>query len=304
MSKKLIALLAGGLGNQMFQYAAARHIAEKTNSELFVDTSTGFLLDYKYRRKYGLNGFNIKAQPATLFQRIPIILQLIQNGGINIVEKRIKIPKPVTQRLYGKILVEDRRSVVDDVLNYRAETTTWMIGYWQSYLYFKGSERIVYNELRPPTPKDSSVISLGNLMRCNNSIAVGVRLYEESSNPGSHSRTGELKSVDEIRRVVQKMQAIYSDGRFFIFCTHRHPILEQIGLPKDSFYVTHDDGFGNTNDRLWLLSQCCHHIFTNSSFYWWGAWLSSMDREKGGQKIFAADNFVNSNQLLPEWEPF
>lgn len=288
----------------MFQYAAARQIAVKTESELFIDTSTGFLLDYKYRRKYGLSGFPIKAQSATLFQRLPIILQLIRNGGINISDKRRSKKWSAKQGLLGAYLIEDRRSVIDEVLRYSAETTTWMIGYWQSYLYFKGSEGLIYNELRPPTPKDSSVISLGNLMRCSNSIAVGVRLYEESSNPGSHSRTGELKSTEEIRNVIKKMRAIHSSGRFFVFCTHRHPILKQIGLPSNSVYVTHDDGFCNTNDRLWLLSQCCHHIFTNSTFYWWGAWLSSIDKKGSVQTVFAADNFVNSDQLLPDWEQF
>lgn len=35
--------LTGGLGNQMFQYAAARAVAEKAGAELVLDTWSGFV---------------------------------------------------------------------------------------------------------------------------------------------------------------------------------------------------------------------------------------------------------------------
>ena len=52
----------GGLGNQMFQYAAARAIAHRNNSNLFLDDHNGFVRDIVYKRKYELNQFPIQAQ--------------------------------------------------------------------------------------------------------------------------------------------------------------------------------------------------------------------------------------------------
>ena len=57
-------------------------------------------------------------------------------------------------------------------------------------------------------------------------------------------------------------------------------------------------------DKIWLLSQCKHHIFNNSTFYWWGAWLSSINHKHSDQDIFASDNFLNDNIVLNKWKKF
>jgi hypothetical protein len=59
--KKIIYLyLTGGLGNQLFQYAAAKNIAIKNKAKLVIDTKSGFVLDFTFRRKFLLDSFNLK----------------------------------------------------------------------------------------------------------------------------------------------------------------------------------------------------------------------------------------------------
>ena len=53
-STKLFLILKGGLGNQIFQYAAARSLAISNDFQLLLDNWTGFAFDYKYRRNYEL----------------------------------------------------------------------------------------------------------------------------------------------------------------------------------------------------------------------------------------------------------
>ena len=48
MKKKLYLYLAGGLGNQLFQYSAARNIALKNKASLIIDKSTGFIDDFRF----------------------------------------------------------------------------------------------------------------------------------------------------------------------------------------------------------------------------------------------------------------
>jgi hypothetical protein len=59
VKKKIYLHLCGGLGNQLFQYAAARNLAIKNNAKLIIDISTGFILDTRDRRKFSLN-LNLK----------------------------------------------------------------------------------------------------------------------------------------------------------------------------------------------------------------------------------------------------
>ena len=62
MKNKIILILRGGLGNQLFTYAAAIQLA-KNNADIFVDTKLGFYAD-NFNRKYELD--NLQKPPKSL----------------------------------------------------------------------------------------------------------------------------------------------------------------------------------------------------------------------------------------------
>ena len=66
--KSLTLFLKGGLGNQMFEYAAARGISDYYGCKLFIDTETCFKFDYKYKRKIEINNLYTKYEKANSFK--------------------------------------------------------------------------------------------------------------------------------------------------------------------------------------------------------------------------------------------
>ena len=147
---------------------------------------------------------------------------------------------------------------------------------------------------------------MGQILRDTESVALGIRLYEESLDPTVHAKDGVMKRVDEVDAAIARLLTLQPNAKLFVFCTHRSPILAELKLPDSTVFLTRDDGYEGTIETLWLLAQCKHHIFTNSSYYWWGAWLSQhlYSLTDQSQHIFAADNFINQDGLCAEWEIF
>ena len=67
---KVIVRIKGGLGNQLYCYAAAKRLAIKNNAELIIDDVSGFKRDYLYQRRYMLDRFKIPHRKATSIERL------------------------------------------------------------------------------------------------------------------------------------------------------------------------------------------------------------------------------------------
>jgi len=296
--KELTIFLNGGLGNQMFQYAAGRAMALHNRADLVLDTWSGFARDYQYRRHYELDLLPVQARQATVGERLPIWLYRFEN-------KLHTPPLGINQkRIYGQFLVENELRFLPEISATSVSKTAWLIGYWQSPLYFEKYAATLRSELMPPTPIAPKFLELGAAIRDSESVALGVRLYEESTDPAVHAREGKIKSIADINRAIERLRAQRPNAKFFVFCTHRSQALLELKLPENTIFATHDDDYEGTIERLWLLSQCRHHIITNSSYYWWGAWLSQSLHKHEKQLVFAADNFINEDSICANWERF
>lgn len=300
---KLVVQLSGGLGNQMFQYANARALSLINNLDLVIDDWSGFYRDYQYKRKFELKTFPIKGRVANFYEVTPFLYVSLRR----MFKKKFTL---FNNFFFGNFLEEqldinnNSKFFLNDLHKMNLNKNTWIKGYWQSPYYFEKYKDIIQNELFPPTPIDENFKSLGKKISDSNSLALGVRFYEESKDPSAHSHNQKNKSMLQINNVVKNIRKNYPNIRFFVFCTHRSKHLQGINLPNDTIFVTPEDGYEGTLNNIWLLSQCKHHIFNNSTFYWWGAWLSSKLYRTEKQIIYAADNFINRDGLLKTWNRF
>jgi len=285
----------GGLGNQMFQYATSRAIALRLDSELVLDNWSGFISDYKYRRSYELGDFPIQARSATIGERLPFWIEKLESL---LLRNRVLI----REKIYGSIISEVDKKFFHELCLYETKRNCWLTGYWHSPNYFLNYESHILNELTPPLPKNTNYLDLAQEIKGKTSVALGIRLYEETKEPASHARNEEVKSIHDINNAINIIRQKLDEPYFYIFSTRRSNFLLDLDLlPWETKFVTRDDGFESSTQVLWLLTQFPNHIITNSSFYWWGAWLSQRNYIKTSQIILAANNFMNKDALPDNW---
>ena len=302
--KKVVTMLSGGLGNQLFQYAAARGLAERHGADLVVDSWSGFVRDVEYRRSFELGRLPIEARLASPIERLPFWTRRIRAA----VRKRLAPARAAQVPTFAsdtRFRTEASDRAYDPaLLSTPLSGDVWMSGYWQSPLYFDHCAGRIAAELTPPAPHRQAAIDLTQRLERSPGVAIGIRLYEEARDPGAHSSTGRLKAMDEINGAIETIHARAPDATYLIFCSHRAPELAQLKTPTAPVYVTGDEGYADALESLWLMTRCRHHVITNSSFYWWGAWLSETLFPTEDHIIAAAANFINADSVPPRWSRF
>ena len=294
MSNKIIVHLMGGLGNQMFQYAAARSIAYKNNIPLFLDTHTGFFRDKIFKRRYELHKLPINAQTVKSKYSLPYLEMTFRKKILRDENKLIN------DNYFTNSIIENQLNFIPEVVNYPIEKSIWIHGYWQSEKYFENIKNLIAKELTPPKPKDDKFLQIAKLMNSCNSVSIGVRLFEEVPEINKEG-VGGLTAIEFFNSSAHKMNKNLESPEFFVFCTTNSPELKKLDLPGKVHLITHENGYDGTMARLWLMTQCKNHIIANSSFYWWGAWLSEINNNYNS-KIIASTLFSNIDTVPERWQ--
>jgi hypothetical protein len=262
----IIAAIMGGLGNQMFIYATGHAMARRANTDLRL--SLRFFATYDHAnlppRPYALDHFAITARPMTPFQRLRVLKTVLPAMP----DRR--------RRLAGRLLPVPRMAWVDDRMLgddprvHHPARTTLLTGGWQSEKLFGEYRDDLLREFRfrePPTGRNAE---LAREIAGSEAIAVHFR------------RTDYLKaetqtkpcSPDYYRRALQTTRAAYPNGRYFIFTDDPDWVRAHADLPDGSTLVSHNLGPASFEDMR-LMSLCRHFVIANSTFSWWGAWLST-----------------------------
>jgi hypothetical protein len=300
-SQRFTALLQGGLGNQMFQYAMARSLSLSRGAQLVLDTRAGFWLDSLYQRSFELGGL----VPATATSGLGTSAKWLATRAICKAARHIGLgtQKSIERRLrYFREPCRKSYSPLPSSL----EGSWTLVGYWQSPHYFSAHQELVSRELLPPDPSCTTLAALGHRLSETETVAIGYRVYEESRSPRVHASDGRLKSLRELAKQVHLLLRERPGCRCAFFCTHVPPDYHDSGLPADTEMIVPGRVIASPVEKLWLLSRCQHHIFSNSTFYWWGAWLSGYHGQAAErqQRILAANNFQNRDCVPSSWATF
>ncbi len=265
----VVVRLLGGLGNQLFQYAMARRIADRHQVPLKLDVSSYNI--YKLR-SYRLHHFNIMEDFASEKE----IKDLVDSGKI--VRERLTCFDELMMDIPGDVYLD---------------------GYWQCEKYFSDISDILRKEFQIKTRLNPMDEDIGRKIKDTQSISIHVRrgdyVYDEYNNQ-IHGTC----SIEYYRRCIEKIAKEISNPHFYIFSDDKEWVQKEINLGIPMTFVTHNDTDREYAD-LYLMSNCKHHIIANSSFSWWAAWLCN-NRDK---KVFAPVKWFNSKQynskdIIPE----
>ena len=261
MNPKIISYLYGGLGNQLFIYAASRRLALFNNAELVLDCLSGFASDKKYQRHFQLDHFNINCRKATANERLEPFSKIR-----HLLKSKWNRRLPFSERKY---LVQEGIDFDPRLLHYKVKSNIYLKGYWQSEKYFNDSLSTICRELQIIPPTDDKNIAMAEQIRNCRAVAVHVRFFDA---PNSNFNT--LPLGDYYSRALAEIKRRFTDAHFFLFSDQPEIVSSFISFSDSKFtLVSHNKGEEFAYADLWLMTQCQHYIIANSTFSWWGAWL-------------------------------
>lgn len=310
----IIIQLAGGLGNQMFQYALALQL-QNLGKDVKIDDVAGFVQDEK--RDPALRPFGIDYERPTRKE----LIQMLDSSPL--------LWNKVRRRLCGR----KKKSYFEEDKHYHPEIMSWddiyLEGYWQTEKYFETiSDQIkkvfdtdrLLQYLRDHesayTIKQSSAHSGGAdagqmslddwLARilATESVSVHIRRGDYLL-PENQALFGGICTETYYRTAMEQMKRKHPGCRFYLFTNDKRWIKERIdkyisehvqmtgGEPADSDWpdIIEVVDLKGQNDyaEFVLMSKCRHNILANSSFSWWASYLNANE----DKTVLAPDMWLN-----------
>lgn len=287
----IIVKLIGGLGNQMFQYALGRQLAKKNNAELKIDIE-GFK-NYGLR-KYDLKYFNIQENVATPDDLSKVFSPsdgLLQKFG-----KQIRVKFSNAREI--DYIRENSYNFQPDILN--LGDNTYLDGYWQNEKYFADIKNVIKKEFTVKTQPDQINESFLEKIEACESVSIHIRRGDYVSNQTTAQVHGFL-GLGYYQKAIKFMLDTIEGPEFFVFTDEPEWAKRNIKNDVKITFIEHNST--KNYEDLRLLSNCRHHIIANSTFSWWGAWLSP-NTEKiviAPKKWFNTDKLNADDLILDSW---
>ena len=250
--KNIYVRVLGGIGNQLFIYAFARSISLKYNCKIYFDVKTGFLKD-NYKRTSKLSKY---------VSNMPIASQ-----GSIVLFYFTKIFPKISQLLFeSKVLLEPDARELFDVSSEILDTKNahlFIQGYFQSNLYFEEFATQIKKDIKIDFLKTELVSNIAKKITSSQSVSIHVRRI-------AYDNLLEIKYyLDAIDFITKKIES----PLFFVFSDDIDWCKTNFSNKDNFVFIMHD--IDDEIADFWLMTLCKHHIIANSSFSWWGAWLSN-----------------------------
>lgn len=286
----LITRLDGGLGNQLFQYAAGRALTYKHGVELKYDDEA---CKKNPERPLKLNLYKLNAS-------------LASTEDVN----EFKDPKKLKNRInnwlsskfnwpyYKKRVVQEPHFHFSPDF-FKIGREAYIQGWWQSEKYFKQIRKILLKEIVLNVEPDNENKKLLYKIQKVNSVSLHVRRGDYVKNPSTKAYHGNC-SLEYYKEAIRIMDSKVKNTQYFIFSDDPEWTKHNLKIIGKAIYVTNN--LEKEYEDLRLMQACKHNIIANSSFSWWGAWLGGDAKYVVAPKRWFLNSNNNYSDIIPhDW---
>ncbi len=247
-SDAVAVVLSGGLGNQLFQYAAGRATSLRLDCPLVLDLSAlEMSIEGQANRSYMLDAFGIKASIADASMR---------TGWVGYHQPGY---------CYDPAFANVGRG-------------TRLNGYFQSEVFFAPYRERLREELRLVVPVSPSFTDLSTRIQdAAYPVSIHLRRGDFSANPNTLAFHG-ICGPAYYTKAMQIIEGISkADPTYVVLSDDRTQAQALFGdLPSVVFSETPPD---KPWEDMLLKAQCRDHILANSSLGWWASWLNRSEKK-------------------------
>ncbi|HQQ94607.1 MAG TPA: alpha-1,2-fucosyltransferase [Bacteroidia bacterium] len=283
--------LIGGLGNQMFQYAAGRSLAQSLNTELYLDTRA---LEADPGKAFTKRYFELGAWHINAKQAPQDILNRFSSADTTLA-RQLQRMMPF---LFNTIVFNERGQDINPAF-FRLRGNVYLNGYWQSEAYFLSIREMLHREFTLPDENNEVFLAYVKQIVPSNAVSLHVRRGDLLSHAANLELHGVL-DLDYYRRAAEELNRLdKSPKTYFVFSDDLNWCRQNLGFLPAAQYVDSKNKMMPYHEII-LMSHCRYNIIANSSFSWWGAWLN-----KNPDKIvIAPQNWfraksMSSRDLIP-----
>lgn len=288
---------AGGVGNQLFQYALYQYLKHHTQRTILCD-ATAVHRDVK--RSLIIEQFSIDENIFITNRR-----ELFSLLGCRVHTSLSKIEK-IIHKIYPYISPDEAKTfylIDDDILSkqilshhndmyYYAQhivdiveqqktQAVYIRGYWQyTYFYY---DNMMQNTLAP-RPKNTPQNTLPNKIYTHY-----IKIQNNKNTCSLHIRRGDyletnvqsnlpLLSLEYYERAITYILKTHPHIQFYIFSDDPQWCKHHLHIAHNSSIISGEISSNEIEDLI-LMNACHHHILANSSFSWWGSMMPHIATE-------------------------
>lgn len=250
--------LMGGLGNQLFQIFTLIAYSKNSNQTYLIEKKTSLAGQYVTRNVY----WN------TFFEKI----------SHRLIQDQLRYPLIREKGFHYEELPE-----ISTTDNYK------LFGYFQSYKYFQDFKEDILKELEFDKKKETVLNKIqstnmqGSCIESKNIISLHFRIGDYAKLQNYHPIMPVNYYINSLKHITENdsnaVSVLYfceNDDLDYINSNFLTKLQQEFNALK---FVRADESLKDWEQMI-LMSTCKHHIIANSSFSWWGAYLSNVEDNK------------------------
>lgn len=286
----VIISIKGGLGNQLFQYAAGYALSKRLGQDFAIDNT---FFPHQTLRGYKLGSLCIDAE--VFYKEETIDLHIMKNRYVQALRRKLHrtIGHCSNNTTY---LLETKSTIISEFFQ-DFSGNVYVDGYFQSERYFKEYRVDILRQFIPAYKPEQEYMDVLEQIQSCNAVAVHVRRGDFLKAQNDRNPNHYLLGEQYYRNSLNYMQQQLDKPVFFWFSDDIDWVKQNFGEKENFYFVSLKTKHGDI-DEMMLMKNCHHIIAANSTFSWWASW---MNEHEDAIHVCPAKRYGNLHMIPDGW---